>query len=113
MEFTPPKHWDLIGDGLGGLSRQYGLEYWRQKDAEHAFPNEPWRALGEDGWLGLTIPEQYGGQGMSFLDAVFVVETARRGGAGSTLSQLFTAPLCSAARRSDATAPTSSSRACC
>jgi acyl-CoA dehydrogenase len=91
LEFTPPEHWRLIGDALGGLSRQYGFDYWRQKDAEHAFPDEFWRALGKDGWLGATIPEEYGGQGLSFLDAVFVVETACRGGGGSTLSQLFMA----------------------
>ena len=91
MEFAAPSHWQLIGDGLGGLSRRYGLEYWREKDAEHAFPTELWQALGANGWLGVTIPEEYGGHGMSFVDAVFVVETACRGGGGSTLSQLFMA----------------------
>jgi acyl-CoA dehydrogenase len=91
LDFARPPHWDLISDALGGLSRDYGLDYWRRKDAEHAFPTELWRALGDNGWLGVTIPEEYGGQGMSFLDAVFVVETACRGGGGSTLSQLFMA----------------------
>src|SRR4029077_20253217 len=57
----------------------------------HEFATELWQALGENGWLGVSIPEQYGGQGMSFLDTVFVVETACRGGGGSTLSQLFMA----------------------
>jgi acyl-CoA dehydrogenase len=91
VDFATPPHWDPIRDALTALSRDYGLEYWRQKDAEHAFPAELWRALGENGWLGVTIPEEHGGQGMSFLDAVFVVETACRGGGGSTLSQLFMA----------------------
>lgn len=91
MEFSRPPHWEPIVDALAGLSREYGLDYWRQKDAEHAFPSELWSALGDNGWLGVTIPEEYGGQGMSFLDAVFVVEAACRGGGGSTLSQLFMA----------------------
>jgi acyl-CoA dehydrogenase len=91
LDFTTPQHWEPIRDALGALSREYGLEYWRAKDAEHAFPAELWRALGDNGWLGVTIPEEHGGQGMSFLDAVFVVETACRGGGGSTLSQLFMA----------------------
>jgi acyl-CoA dehydrogenase len=91
LDFTTPQHWEPIRDALGALSREYGPEYWRAKDAEHAFPAELWRALGDNGWLGVTIPEEHGGQGMSFLDAVFVVETACRGGGGSTLSQLFMA----------------------
>jgi acyl-CoA dehydrogenase len=81
----------MLEDALTGLSREFGLDYWRQKDADHEFPTELWRTLGDNGWLGVTIPEEYGGQGMSFLDAVFVVETACRAGAGATLSQLFMA----------------------
>lgn len=91
MEFTRPQHWDDIEDALEGIGRKYGLDYWREKDAAHAFPTELWQALGENGWLGTTIPEEYGGQGMSFLDAVFIVETACRTGGGATLSQLFMA----------------------
>jgi acyl-CoA dehydrogenase len=91
VEFARPEHWDLIEDSLAVLSEAFGLEYWRVKDANHEFPTELWRALGEQGWLGSSIPEEYGGQGMSFLDTVFVVENACRGGGGSTLSQLFMA----------------------
>jgi len=91
LEFARPQHWEPIEDALSGLCREYDLEYWRRKDADHAFPTELWRALGDNGWLGVTIPEDYGGHGMTFLDAVFVVETACRAGAGATLSQLFMA----------------------
>ena len=91
MEFARPEHWRLVEDSIAVLSEPYGLEYWRDKDAKHEFPTELWRALGANGWLGVSIPEEYGGQGMSFLDTVFVVETACRGGGGSTLSQLFMA----------------------
>jgi acyl-CoA dehydrogenase len=91
MEFARPEHWDLVEESLTALSEPYGLDYWREKDARHEFPTELWKALGENGWLGVSIPEEYGGQGMSFMDTVFVVETACRGGGGSTLSQLFMA----------------------
>jgi acyl-CoA dehydrogenase len=91
MDFERPEHWRLVEDSLQGLSESYGLEYWREKDSRHEFPTELWHALGENGWLGVSIPTEYGGEGMSFLDVVFVVETACRGGGGSTLSQLFMA----------------------
>lgn len=91
MDFKRPEHWDLIEDSIQGLSKPYGLDYWREKDGRHEFPTELWHALGENGWLGVSIPTEYGGEGMSFLDVVFVVEMACGGGGGSTLSQLFMA----------------------
>lgn len=91
MDFTPPEHWEPIAEALRDLSAPYGLDYWLEKDRRHEFPTELWQALGNSGWLGVSIPEEYGGQGLSFVDAVFVVETACRGGGGSTLSQLFMA----------------------
>lgn len=81
----------MIEEAIAGVCSPYGLEYWRDKDSAHAFPHELWDALGENGWLGTSIPEKYGGQGMTFLDTVFVVEAACRAGGGSTLSQLFMA----------------------
>jgi acyl-CoA dehydrogenase len=91
VDFARPEHWDLIEDSLVGLCEPYGLDYWRRLDGSHEFPRDLWKALGDNAWLGSSIPEEYGGQGMSFLDTVFVVETACRCGGGSTLSQLFMA----------------------
>jgi acyl-CoA dehydrogenase len=91
VDFTRPEHWDLIEESIGGVCEPYGLSYWSEKDQKHEFPTELWRALGDNGWLGVSIPEAYGGQGLSFADTVFVVETACRAGAGSTLSQLYMA----------------------
>ena len=36
-------------------------------DATNAFPNELWKEMGELGLLGVTVPEEYGGAGMSYL----------------------------------------------
>jgi acyl-CoA dehydrogenase len=91
MDFSRPKDWDPIAEAIAGLSQSFGLDYWHEKDTRHEFPSELWRALGEGGWLGVSIPEEYGGQGMSLLDAVFVVEEACRAGGGATLAQLFMA----------------------
>lgn len=91
MNFERPDYWVPAAEALDELARPYGLDYWLEKDRAHEFPTELWRALGESGWLGVSIPESFGGQGLGFLDAVFVVETACRAGAGSTLAQLFMA----------------------
>jgi acyl-CoA dehydrogenase len=91
MDFERPEHWEMIEDALGGVCSPYGLEYWAELDQEHRFPEALWEALGENGWLGVSIPEEYGGQGLTFLDTTFVVETACKTGGGSTLAQLFMA----------------------
>ncbi len=73
------------------VARDFGLEYWAACDREKRYPAEFWRALGDGGWLGVTIPESYGGAGLGLLESVLVIEEACSSGAGATLSQLFMA----------------------
>jgi len=47
-------------------------------DASEAYPWENVAALREAGFMGMTIPRAYGGQGRSYLDAVLVVEEMAR-----------------------------------
>lgn len=43
------------------MEREVGIEYIRKHDEARAFPEEAYRKIAERGWLGLLIPEQYGG----------------------------------------------------
>ena len=45
---------------------------------EKGYPPELWRKMAEVGWMGLVIPEEYGGGGMSFLDLVVLLEEMGR-----------------------------------
>ena len=89
MDFAYPDHHQLMADAIQGVCAPFGPDYWLEKDRAHEHPTELWQALGANGWLGVSIPEEYGGQGLGFLDQVFVIEEACRQGGGSTLSQLF------------------------
>ena len=42
-------------------------------------PRESWRKLGELGWLGLTLPERYGGGGAGMVTAIVMQEEVGRG----------------------------------
>src|ERR1700733_124451 len=43
------------------MDREVGREYTRQHDADRAFPDEAYQKIADRGWLGLLIPEEYGG----------------------------------------------------
>ena len=51
-------------------------------DREHGFPRELFGSLAELGFLGVCIPEEYGGAGADFLSYVLVLEELSRGDAG-------------------------------
>jgi alkylation response protein AidB-like acyl-CoA dehydrogenase len=60
------------------LQRVCPAEYARRCDDEKRPPREAFAALGEAGWLGLGIPETYGGQGGTTLDVAIMLEEVGR-----------------------------------
>ncbi|MEE9273757.1 MAG: acyl-CoA dehydrogenase family protein [bacterium] len=58
------------------LGRVCPPEYALECDREGRAPREAFAALAEGGWLGMAIPESYGGQGGDALDLAIVLETA-------------------------------------
>ena len=44
-----------------------------------AVPSEPWQKLVETGWMGILVPQEYGGEGGSFTDAGVMFEELGRG----------------------------------
>jgi isovaleryl-CoA dehydrogenase len=63
-------------------------------DRSNAFPNELWAEMGELGLLGVTVPEEYGGAGMSYLAHVIAVEEIARASASVSLSYGAHSNLC-------------------
>uniref|UniRef100_UPI0013D22D16 acyl-CoA dehydrogenase family protein n=1 Tax=Acinetobacter baumannii TaxID=470 RepID=UPI0013D22D16 len=62
------------------------IEYVRACDEEERFPFELYDKLAAAGWLGLPIPEAYGGMGGSCTDlAVFLEEFAKHFEAGANI----------------------------
>ncbi|MFI5040832.1 MAG: acyl-CoA dehydrogenase family protein [Acidimicrobiales bacterium] len=74
LEFTPEQ--DMLRQAVRGICTRFaGREVVRaMEDDPKGYPAEFWAQLGDLGTLGLTIPERWGGSGMSMLDAVVVYE---------------------------------------
>ncbi len=63
-------------------------------DQTNHFPSELWKEMGDLGLLGITVPEEYGGAGMSYLAHVIAVEEIARASASVSLSYGAHSNLC-------------------
>jgi len=70
----------MIADVVDDIAEDYDHAYWRDCVDEARFPEELWKTLGEQGFLGINVPEEYGGAGMGMVEMETLVETlASRG----------------------------------
>jgi acyl-CoA dehydrogenase len=64
------------------ICARFGDDYWLARDRDGEFPHEFHRALASDGWLGVCIPEAFGGAGLGITEAAVMMETIAASGAG-------------------------------
>jgi acyl-CoA dehydrogenase len=70
-----------IHDGVTAVCARFGDDYWAAADNEARFPREFHQAMAADGWLGVTMPEQFGGAGLGVTEAAIVMRAvATQGG---------------------------------
>ncbi|MWG36163.1 acyl-CoA dehydrogenase family protein [Halomarina oriensis] len=70
----------LIRESVRGIASDFDRDYWREHVDEKEFPEAYWQALADDGWLGVAIPEEYGGEGMGMEEMTIIIEELSRGG---------------------------------
>ena len=63
MDFGFSPEQEAIREGVAAVCRRFGDDYWRDCEAEARFPREFHQAMADGGWLGITMPEEYGGAG--------------------------------------------------
>ncbi len=87
MDFAVNEDQRAIRDGVAAIMRQFDDDYWLSRDEDGAFPRAFHEAMGQAGWLGITMPVQYGGAGLGVTEAVIMLhEVASHGGAMSAAS---------------------------
>jgi acyl-CoA dehydrogenase len=91
MDFTLPDTAVAVRDGVAKVAARYGHDYWSRCDAEGRFPREVWQDLADGGWIGLCVPEEYGGGGQGMLELAVACETlAASGGTAGTFLYILT-----------------------
>jgi acyl-CoA dehydrogenase len=71
-----------IRDAIFKICARFGDEYWLKKDKEGGFPFEFHEALAADGWLGIAMPEEFGGSGLGITEAALMMQAIAESGAG-------------------------------
>ena len=56
--------------------------YWLTKDRDGGFPHDFHQAFARDGWLGIAMPQRYGGAGLGITEAALMMQTVAASGAG-------------------------------
>jgi len=71
-----------IRDAIERVCARFNADYWLKKDRDGGFPHEFHAAIAADGWLGIAMPEQYGGSGLGITEAALMMEAIAASGAG-------------------------------
>ncbi|MFC5973557.1 acyl-CoA dehydrogenase family protein [Halomarina salina] len=77
----------LVRESIRDVCDEYDAAYWREKDAAGEYPSEFVDTLGEHGWFGALLPEEYGGAGMTTEEVVVMMEEIAASGGGFSAAQ--------------------------
>ena len=80
FSFTPEQ--TQIRDEAFKLCAPFDDDYWLKKDTEGGFPHDFHAALAKGGWLGIAMPEAYGGSGLGVTEATILMQAIAESGAG-------------------------------
>lgn len=71
-----------VREAISKICSQYSDEYWLERDTQQKFPWELYKDLASKGWLGICLPEAYGGSELGISEAAVMLQTISESGAG-------------------------------
>lgn len=80
FSFTPEQ--EAIRGAIEKVCARFDADYWLAKDREGGFPHDFHKAFADAGWLGICIPEDYGGSGLGITEAALMMQAVAQSGAG-------------------------------
>ena len=82
MDFSFTAEQERIREAIARLCERFPDDYWLKRDREGGFPQDFHQALARDGWLGIAMPEAYGGSGLGIAEAAVMMQAIAESGAG-------------------------------
>ncbi len=82
IDFALSEFQQSLRAAIERICARFDDAYWRKHDRDGEFPEEFRRAIAADGWLGICIPQEYGGSGLGITEAAIMMEAIAASGAG-------------------------------
>ena len=82
MNFALSPEQEQIREAIERVCAPFDADYWLARDREGGFPQDFHQALAHAGWLGIAMPEEYGGAGLGISEAALMMHTIAATGAG-------------------------------
>ena len=82
MDFAWNADQEAIKEAIGRVCADFDADYWLQKDRKGGFPLDFHQAVAKAGWLGVCMPEAYGGAGLGIMEAAIMMQAISESGAG-------------------------------
>ena len=84
MDFRYTEEQEMIREQVRQIADDFDLEGWRERDKKKEYPHAFFNAFAEAGWLGIAIPEEYGGAGLGISEACILLHEICASGAGTS-----------------------------
>jgi acyl-CoA dehydrogenase len=81
VDFAPDEDHAAIADAIRAICRNFDDDYWSACDTEHRFPWDFYKVMADGGWVGVAIPEEYGGGGQGVAEAAIILREVAASGA--------------------------------
>ena len=82
MNFELTDDQQSIQAAIQKICQPFDDAYWLARDTDGAFPEDFVKAITEGGWLGIAMPEAYGGAGLGVTETAIMAHAIARSGAG-------------------------------
>ena len=82
MNFELTDEQQSIQAAIQKICQQFDDAYWLARDTDGTFPEDFVKAITEGGWLGIAMPEAYGGAGLGVTETAIMAHSIARSGAG-------------------------------
>ncbi|KAL1409264.1 hypothetical protein Q8F55_006097 [Vanrija albida] len=71
-----------VRDAVAKVCEPFDNAWWREREATKADPKEFHKAFADSGFLGIALPERFGGSGLGLQEAAIMMQTITESGAG-------------------------------
>jgi acyl-CoA dehydrogenase len=82
MNFELTEDQLAIREAINRICADFDADYWLQRDRNGGFPLDFHKAIADAGWLGICMPQEFGGSGLGIQEAAIMVQAISESGAG-------------------------------